>query len=357
MEQGIEGAMEGARAAGVPADGYAGLAALWHIIREAIPSGVVLLAVLVVAGVSQRWWPVGFPLRQAGVDRAIIQAQLDRTGTIPQDVDVLLIGDSSGLMGIDPQLLSEQLGGARVESLNTLGYVGPRGYGAILERFRARGGRAKRVLIVLQFSSLKRRDVWLMYEKLAVNGIPPLPPPPGLFQGARARLLSLSEPLLYIPIAGPLGDFYGNAGTMGDFIRTHHGSATEPGAPLPAAPPIPLGPFTSGVNDLFLEALPALAASVDHFGSDRARLILMPQIDWFDETSVGQAFDTIGPELEGPLHIDPHRRLDLPTLMPAAQFGTPMHLNSAGREAFTRLLADALKQDRARFPWPGGNAS
>jgi hypothetical protein len=337
-------------AAPAPDDGWTGPAALGRIVRGLAPTAGALALLLAAAGLWQHWRPVAFPRRYGGVDREVIRAQLDRVETIPTELGVLLVGDSSGLMGIDPEMLQASLG-VETESLNTLGYVGPRGYASLLDRFRARGGTASRLVLVLHPSSLMRKPVWLAWERMTISGALDPNPPADLVQGTRARLLSIAEPVLYFPLYGPLGDFYGNAPALGAFIRAHKGAAIEPGGPLGEVALVPGGNDRLEVNETFLETLPALAEAVDRFGPDQTRLVLMPQPDWFAGADLDRQAGEIRTRLERELHLDPARRLETPATMPAALFGTPTHLSPVGRAEFTRLLAERLADDRRRVPF------
>jgi hypothetical protein len=114
----------------------------------------VVLLVLVSGGAWNAIEPV--PPSQS-LENVIVEAQIARAQA-GRAVDLLIVGDSSALMGIDAPVLGAKLGGARVESLALFGSVGPAGYAALLDvrRFKRRTAtlmpthRATRALARLQ---------------------------------------------------------------------------------------------------------------------------------------------------------------------------------------------------------------
>lgn len=330
---------------------YTGLAALWRIALGALPSAVALGLALATVALWQQQQPASLPIVSGQMEREIIRTQIARADTLPDSVDILIVGDSSGLMGIDPLALGAGLGGARVESVATLGFVGPRGYAALLERMLRRGVRPARVLITLHPASLDRRETWAHYARFAEKGIREAAPPSEMFAGVRARLLAIADPILFLPMPGPLGDFYGSTAALGTFMRTHHGSAIDSSGPL-REPMFP-GPQLVIINDLFRAALPRLAKATAAMGAHRFRVVLMPQPDWALSGAVLASRAAACDEIEHALGLDPDRRLGpLPDELPGSLLASNTHPNPAGRQYYTRLLAEVMSRDRARWPWP-----
>ncbi len=328
---------------------YTGVAALWRIALGALPSAAALGLALAAVAAWQHYQPVPF---HNPSEREIIGAQIERADTLPGDVEVLVVGDSSGLMGVDPSALGAGLGGARVESLATLGYVGPRGYAALIERILRRGGHPARVILTLQETSLSRRQHWERYARLVDTGIVGPAPPSQLFAGVRARLLSIADLVLFLPMPGQFGDFYGNTAGIGKYMREHHGSAIDPNGPLPAVAPPDAGPQLAEINDLFRTALPRLGRAVAAIGTARVRLVLMPQVDWSLTDAARASRAAACDEVERALRLDSGRRLALPEGLPGPMFASSTHLSPAGRQYYTKVLAEVLAADRMRWPWP-----
>ncbi len=176
-----------------------------------------------------------YPAPPGGHDHTIVDAQMQRSRTIGE-VDLLVLGDSSGLTAIDPVRLSERLGGASVEMLSVIGPVRPPGYARLLRNYLERGLTAKAVLFVLQPLSLMHAfDPDAQGEMRVVLA--------GRWESAgpledarRAINFHLLQGVLDEPFPGSFGAFYGNALGLRGFIEASHGSMVYPLAASPGAP-------------------------------------------------------------------------------------------------------------------------
>lgn len=83
---------------------------------------------------GQRFYP---PTRVPAVEESTIQWQLDRLARTP--TDVLLFGDSSAMMGLDPAIFVEETG-ARVQNFGTVSWLHTEGHADLLELYVERHG-------------------------------------------------------------------------------------------------------------------------------------------------------------------------------------------------------------------------
>jgi hypothetical protein len=333
-----------------------GVTALLRIAACAFPTAGLFGFFLVCTGVWQRFDPAQLPRARGVVERTILRAQIERAATIPRRVDVLSIGDSAGLMGIDPLLLGDLLGGERVEILNTIALVGPHGHARMLERFLDSGGQAGRVLLTMDGFSLQMMASWRGWEKMALDGVLDASPPAALLPGVRARLLSVVGPVLYVPVPGAFGDVYGSVEGLGRFVRAHRGGAIEPNSRASVGPEaLSVGLYKT--NERFMEALEALAKVVERLGPERLRLVFMPHPQFYASEEVSRRRRETERLMSRRLGLDVSRRLDVPAALPDRWFGTQTHLNRRGRRRFTHALAQALSADPARRPGGRGYAS
>ena len=334
------------------AEPHRNLRAVGAILVEIAPAIALVGALVAVVTIWQRHSPAAFPPHRGQVENEVIHTQVERAATIATDPDVLLIGDSSGLMGIDAELLGELLGGARVESLNMIGFVGPRGFAAVLERFLARGGSVRRLLVVFHGQSLNRPISWRGWERVVIQGTWKVVPPDHWFAGVRARLLATAEPILYVPLDGRLGDYYGSASALGAYIRAHHGSALEPGVRLEGAR-MALSQLHPGfvLTEEFLDGVDVIKGPIEDLGRARTRLILMPDPDVYDSEDVLRLRYEAERTMQNRLGLDPALHIETPAFMTYKDFATATHLNPTGRASFTHLLAGKLREDRAAHGW------
>lgn len=330
-------------------EGYCGPRAAWHTLVVALPALGCFALVLLTTAAWQHFRPVGFTRAFGRLEEAIILAQRERAVTIPAEVDVLIVGDSAGMMGIDATRLTELLGGARVESLATIGLVPPEGNAAILRRFSERPGRARRLLITLHPSSLKRLNqspFGPLWTRTAIHGARPRIPPADFFSGIRARLVSSVDPVLYLPMNGPLGEYYGTPESFAEFLRDHHGTAIDPRNLEPERLLFAVANRKSCfVEKAKLSALAPLAREIARLDTDRALFVQMPAIAGSDPIEAERVCQETSRQVRRALGLDPTQSLALPSLLSRDLFANVTHLNRKGRRHFTRLLASALLRD------------
>jgi hypothetical protein len=327
-----------------PREEITGVRALAAIAAAALPTAAAFCLLFACAAVWQRIDPAAMPSARGGVERSILQVQIERTATIARDVDVLAVGDSAGLMGIDAPLLGDLLGGKRVEVLNTVAFSGPRGHARMLERFLDSGGRPRRVLLALSGFSLAAMNNWRRWEKMALDGVPQDHPPAALLPGVRARLLSVVGSVLYAPMSGAWGDVYGPPEGFTRFVRAHGGSAIEPNGHTGVGPR-ELSRVIFQPNEPYRKALEPLAAAIERLGAERARLVFMPYAAFYESEEVDERQRETELAFSRVLKLDASRRLDVPAALPDRYFGTQTHLNREGRRVFTEALARALSTE------------
>jgi hypothetical protein len=238
-------------------------------------------------------WPASTrgEILENGVDQIIVRQQFNRSGN-GETANILFLGDSSCLMGIDFVELQIRLGNTTVKSLCSMGYVGPAGYGKMLLRQVASAGKPNSLVLFIHPISFKRDpswDAWLgIIDTMAREEIPKQHPYKKISQTVQNGLLGNS---IFHAMPGQMGMYYG---TVWNFARDvkQHGGAIDPGTglgpPFPH-PPIPTnamllikanGQSKSGaeadyaVNSLFIESLHQLRDNLEQAGIDSSRLYL-----------------------------------------------------------------------------------
>jgi hypothetical protein len=95
-------------------------------------AGPTVLAALILLGLAEGWSRQAPAREPATIEDILISEQVRRAHELRGSIDVVILGDSSALMGIDPVELSRLFGG-RVESLALFGSTGPGAYGELLD--------------------------------------------------------------------------------------------------------------------------------------------------------------------------------------------------------------------------------
>lgn len=271
----------------------------------------------------------------------IVREQLRRSTVVrPQ---LLILGDSAALMGVDVRRLGQELH-LQVESLATLGWVGPAGYAQLLDAVVQRAGPPEWVVVLMCGVSLALSEEQFAqagYEMRVLSGTA---------SGEEVTRASMRDriyerlfsPLLDPPLPGRYGFYYGWPADIAATLERGHGSMVDPSvsntASLAPSYRFEVSPAVSGRLRLFGHALRAR-------GTARRRLFgTMP----LPQTAVGPDSDATRRQALSQvmltLHFPENSILDLPLALPYTQFASLTHLNAAGREVFTEILSRALRQ-------------
>jgi hypothetical protein len=283
------------------------------------------------------------PLPDYGPGYAIIDAQMRRSHSI-RPADVLVLGDSSALYGIDPRFLEAALGAGAVESLAAIGPARPPGFAKLLANYLARHPAPRLVLLVLHPLGLMHavppakqtemqavlRDAWPI-DPFAV--------------GARKVLNRLLfGGLLEEPMPGEQGRHYGSAAVLAAALERGHGGLVHPARTPVRAPRGGPGAGMSyvlhadAVRDLrrMGEMLRALDTSTLHVG-------IAPIPGSLARGPEAASRRRLLARILVLLGLPPDRALDLPRSLPDALFVELTHLGDAGRRAYSRALVPILR--------------
>jgi hypothetical protein len=297
--------------------------------------------------------------RSGSVEWQVIKEQMNRLFHSPP-ADVAILGDSSALVGIDPQILEQRLGKS-VESFATIGVLGPAGYALMLDMLREQHNPNQRVVLVthpIQFHRIAEWEVWVpQTRKWAQPAVVDRSSAPiDLIRGIT------SQKLVYSPLPGSWGLYFGSPENLVHQIHESKGSAIDPASGLNfhhlrdlevsanlGAPG--MNPDSVSITPLYLNALKRLRKSVKKFGSSRVYLVLGPApIGPHDEQkefilgSFNEVAEKLGIVPENVLV--PKNTFDLDY----KYFSTTTHLNRFGKILYSRRLADDLRALRGESP-------
>ena len=317
----------------------------------AIVAGTMLLG----AGLAYRIDSVETDLhRTMSTDHMIVREQVQRLDSSPSEV--LLLGDSSCLMGLNAVVLG-QTWRSEVSNNCTLAYVGPAGYALMLDQARQSARPPRAVILALHPAQFQRDPSWDTWLPFLESIGKPRPRQLNFLRGALDYVrLELLSPLVYSPLPGAYGRFYGGAAAFESFIREGSGTAVDPNAGLDWRTQDEFLAATRGsggssraalnwdydyqISSTYRDALGHLATSIRVFGPERVALMIMP-VPGSRYSPVKQAARAeVLSELRNILGL-PHG-LDTPGSMPDVYFSTSTHLNRWGQVAYTRLISETL---------------
>ncbi|MHB1307571.1 MAG: hypothetical protein ACYC23_10860 [Limisphaerales bacterium] len=300
----------------------------------------LLLRALLWAGCLPPPWPA------LDMDRVILAHQAEASRTAPA-AGLILLGDSSCLMNVDPVLLGERLG-VEVLNLGTLSYLDLESSGRLFEEFTRHHPVAPHAAVLLLHpESLRVRDPSSYHtESLRRLLAGEDHTDNRSWRGHLSRWLGLEtlrgrvlSRLIPAPLSGAYGARYGFTHDLWRFLEANRGGAVDPhsfshreavgNAEYRLAPALEVEsrsfrrqiPKPTG---LFVGITPAPLSFVAPDHAERCRRMTVEWARW----------------LSADLALT-----NLPTSWDDSLFASVTHLNAPGRRRYTELLAKQLRSE------------
>ncbi len=276
----------------------------------------------------------------------IITEQLFRAASI-EDFDILIMADSSALMGIDAVALS-QLSGRRAESLCTVGTIGPRGFAEILNSLSSHYRNIPVIIVMFSGFSLNipaETFAGIPEEQKIISGT--YTRPLSFVRGARSKLFEdFFKKCTFIPSPGVYGIYYGDSHSVRSFISASHGSLIEPDMKLTKAF---AGPdfYRYEISHEIESKMYYLRDALKNFDTENVFLGISPFPEMFGDEETYRTRDKTLQKLSEILDIDADHIITLPPSMDDNLFSTFSHMNKQGRDRFTVMLNEFLVEKDA----------
>lgn len=329
--------------------------AVWTVARKFVP--VALLTAPILGGAhfiyqqSKHQW-------SRGVETYIVLEQIRRSERLPAP-NLAFLGDSSCLFGIHIPTLMQAFPGSNIESFCTIGYVGPDGYAAMLEKMIAGGRQPEKLVLAInpiQFERDPRWNEWPMFIRTDHLEAPSVLTFPA---SSLEYIRLLMERAVYNPLPGAYAAYYGGKDQFISTIWREHGGAVEPNRMLDMPSleafkaslaghvllrPLPQSkPFV--INAEFEKALDSLSVTLSKFDRSKVYLVITP-VNSVNAQGGPQVFHTeAGKKIAARLGLDQSQFLDTPSVMLDIMYAHyPAHLHRWGRIIYTEQLAKALAE-------------
>lgn len=324
-------------------------------LRSVIPShplGPVLSVLLPILGVFLFIGSLAY-LGSSAIEKEYNAATPNEYTIVDQQVqriksgargDIVIFGDSSGLMGIDPGILEKELGRS-VQNFCTLGYAGPESYGIMLKEYLARNRAPELVLFAFHPAQLGRSKKWEEWPKYIGQAFKAQKEPALSWHRRIKNFFDtvIYDRILYIPLKGSFGGYYGSQKSVEAAMESTNGSLIDPGVLFFRkfkAQPAPHE--IKGRSDVYVHSLQCLKGVLDTSRLPNVALLRTPLPDHlrYDTTKIAWDYEEIGKALG--IKNNRFLREELSAL-PGMYFSFPTHLNRHGKAYFSKLLAEKLK--------------
>jgi hypothetical protein len=297
-------------------------------------------------------------MRHLSIDHFIVLEQVQRAAALPA-AKIAFFGDSSCLMGIDPPLLERALDLHAVESFCSIGFLGPAGYAQMLAGLIERNAAPNVLVLMFHPTTFRREPSWEFWPTFVKDGARPTTVP---LEFPRSGLdyveFEWLGRLIYSPLPGAYGLYYGGEGQFRSTLRARQGGAVDPNTGLDissveavhAMPTPPSGTRANfGWNQPYEDALKNLADTIKNLPPQtRVFLVISPVPDWSFGAATAAERSERATEIATALGIGPDHILNTPATMFAPFFSGYTHLNRWGQSVFTSALAKELASKMMR---------
>ncbi|MBF0340669.1 MAG: hypothetical protein HQL95_06845 [Magnetococcales bacterium] len=326
--------------------------ALWLVGRTLSPTILAVAVILLIAYVRHpTMGDIDKKLQHVNSLEDIIMLEQAKRTSSTGNTDLLLIGDSSCLMGIDPKQLSRQLDGIRVDSLCSIAWIGPVGYATMLRHYLEKHEAPTDLVIVLHLAQFNRKIEWDRQTEYIAHA----------FDKAY-RLSKVTEALDYLEHAlfdlvnftslkGRYKIYYGSAEQLRVAVQ-YDGSLIDPNTGLEPTLALharqvnntktPCYLSSHALNQPFIDALKELAQAIALVGITKSHLLLSPIPDNAYCGNTNHDHEIAAQTIAAHLDLSPGQVLTTPVVLPNDLFSRSTHLNRWGKEQFTTLLANRL---------------
>lgn len=291
-----------------------------------------------------------------GIETYIVLEQIRRAERLPA-ADLAFLGDSSCLLGIHVPTLMRAFPGSDVESFCTIGFVGPDGYAAMLDKMIARGRQPRKLVMVFNPIQYERDPSWNEWPGFIRTDRFEVPSSLTFPAGGAEYIRLLMERAVYNPLPGAYGVYYGGKDQFISTIWSEHGSAIDPNRMLdipsleafratleghvPFKPNPKTKPFV--INAEFEKALSSLSATLSKLDRSQVYLVIAP-VNSLNAQGGPQSFHVeAGERIAALLGLERSQFLDTPDVMLDILYARyPAHLHRWSRIIYTEQLAKAL---------------
>jgi hypothetical protein len=293
-------------------------------------------------------------MRRLNIDHFIVLEQIRRSAELPAP-NIALFGDSSCLMGVDARIIERTLGVRPVQSFCSIGFLGPAGYAQMLDGMIARNAAPKALIFMFHPATFRREASWEYWPVFVRNAgqaaAPSLRFPHSALDYLEFEWLSR---LIYSPLPGAYGRYYGGEGAFRATIEARQGSAIDPNSGLNVAkieavragPTPPYGEATDfSANQAYHDALKVLGETMKKLPPRTSvYLVVSPLPDYTFQPGTAEQRAEQAANIARALGIDSSHILSTPATLYSAYFASTTHLNRWGQQVFSGELAKQLAQ-------------
>ncbi len=300
-------------------------------------------SVLFLWGWSDNIYRKYVPRKYARFEDIVVTEQIKRSNS-NLIADILIVGDSSSLMGINPIEIEKKLNRSlKIQNLSTMAFVNPSTMINLVERFIKKNGFPE--ILILHFNpivfndnpgNIKNKDYqfyndWIKtgFRKNKID-----------YEIPRLKFLDLVSNLIIYPLPKNYGIQYGWTEDFISYLHDHNGTLIDPGPNLRYSPE----EHIFSINDYQMRELIKVKKLINNLGIENVYLAFTPNISIkMNNNSLETRKMTYSNSLKL-LGLDENKKLNLPEVLDKQFYVSTHHLNKEGRELLTNYFAMSINE-------------
>jgi hypothetical protein len=308
------------------------------ILEVVAPTALIFISLCVFSYTLYHFTPVSLTTQnRESWEDVLIKTQLERADNLAPKADIVITGDSSSLMGLDA-LKMEKMLNISVQSFATMGFVGPEGYAAIVQRYKERAPIRKIKILIIQLQRLtfsdNEKNYNAGYEDIVLSK-----------KSNKNFIFKIKDPFISevykkkieMPLRGPYRDFYTAPEDIEKKLITDHGTMIDPRQTDDSLKPIN---YNCEISDSYLKRLIKMKERIDIIDPSLTILFFTPtpknnilNLENF-KIECGDSFKKIAEVLK---LNKKNNYIELNEMEPKF-FANYYHLNAQGREWLTNEI-------------------
>ncbi|MDA9265638.1 hypothetical protein N9P87_01140 [bacterium] len=278
------------------------------------------------------------PEKKFNFEDFVVASQMQRADN-NLDAEILIVGDSSSLMGVNPTIVEKNLDTKlRVESLAAIASIYPSGFLKLVENYLKKNDPPQILIIQINPVTLSDQPEWFQQKHRRWVEHNFRQSQSSLFDYPKRKFKSQMSKVVEYPLPNKYGEFYGWPTNLSKFFHSNNGTLVDPGPKIDWDDQ----PHYFAINTHYTTQFLQAARIINAIESPNVFLIFTPNILSKNsaETALTRSFSySYAVRLLG---LQEEDSLLLPETMADEFFISTHHLNKAGREEFSKILAEAL---------------
>lgn len=308
------------------------------ILKTITPTALILLLLCFFSYFLNFFMPISLVTQNMeSWEDTLIKTQLERANRSAPKADIVITGDSSSLMGLDALKMQKMLN-ISTQSFATMGFVGPEGYAAIVQRYNERPPYKKIKVLIIQLQRLTFADDEKNYAAGYEDIVLGQKSNKSFFSKIKDPFITLVYKKIFeMPLRGQYRDFYLVPENIRKTLMNNNGTMIDPRQNDDSSKP---RNYNCKISDLYLHRLTKMKERIDIINPELTLILFspIPKNNMLDPQKTKIECENSFNKIIEVLKLDKKSNVIELNDMDPIFFANYFHLNAQGREWLTNEI-------------------